>query len=142
MSRSGGYKCYNIRCGSCIGKTLCGEPGDGALECDDRMCEKSATDYKSLLSELKNAAEWYALTEPKTAELLKRAAEAIEKEKKEGASVERRKYGQIGEEPSKKEAITNMLSPDCYPFENVDFKIPEDGSILFRVASQLVWYKP
>lgn len=39
MSRSGGYKCYNIRCGSCIGKTLCGEPGDGALECDDLMCE-------------------------------------------------------------------------------------------------------
>ena len=51
MSRSGGYKYYNIRCGSCIGKTLCGEPGDGALECDDRMCKKSATDYKALLSE-------------------------------------------------------------------------------------------
>ena len=47
MSRSGGYKYYNIRCGSCIGKTLCGEPGDGALECDDRMCKKSATDYKN-----------------------------------------------------------------------------------------------
>lgn len=51
MSRSGGYKYYNIRCGSCIGKTLCGEPGDGALECDDRMRKKSATDYKALLSE-------------------------------------------------------------------------------------------
>ena len=106
------------------------------------VCEEDATDYKALLSELKNAAEWYALTEPKTAELLKRAAEAIEKAKKEGASVERRKYGQIGEEPSKKEAITNMLSPDYYPFENVDFEIPDDGSILFRVASHLVWHKP
>ena len=45
--------------------------------------------YKALLSELKNAAEWYALTEPKTAELLKRAAEAIEKSEKEGASAEK-----------------------------------------------------
>lgn len=27
-------------------------------------------------------------------------------------------------------------------FENVDFEIPDDGSILFRVASQLVWHKP
>lgn len=37
MSRSGGYKCYNIKCGSCIGKTLCGEPGDSALVCDNRI---------------------------------------------------------------------------------------------------------
>ena len=37
MSRSGGYKCYNFRCGSCIGKTLCGEPGDGATKCDNRI---------------------------------------------------------------------------------------------------------
>lgn len=37
MSRSGGYKCYNIKCGSCIGKTLCGEPGESALACDNRI---------------------------------------------------------------------------------------------------------
>lgn len=37
MSRSGGYKCYNIQCGSCIGKTLCGEPGEDALSCADRI---------------------------------------------------------------------------------------------------------
>lgn len=37
MSRSGGYKCYNIKCGSCIGKTLCGEPADAALGCDNRI---------------------------------------------------------------------------------------------------------
>lgn len=37
MSRSGGYKCYNIKCGSCIGKTLCGEPADSALGCDNRI---------------------------------------------------------------------------------------------------------
>lgn len=37
MSRSGGYKCYNIKCGSCIGKTLCGEPADAALGCCNRI---------------------------------------------------------------------------------------------------------
>ena len=40
MSRSGGYKCYNIRCGSCIGKTLCGEPADAALGCENRIVSK------------------------------------------------------------------------------------------------------
>ena len=37
MGRSGGYKCYNIHCNSCIGKTLCGEPADSALECENRI---------------------------------------------------------------------------------------------------------
>ena len=36
MSRAKGYKCFNIKCGSCIGKTLCGEPEDTALVCVDR----------------------------------------------------------------------------------------------------------
>lgn len=35
--RTRGYKCYNIRCGSCIGKALCGEPADTALGCASRM---------------------------------------------------------------------------------------------------------
>lgn len=38
--RSGGYKCYNIQCGSCIGKTLCGEPEDAALGCDNRIVNR------------------------------------------------------------------------------------------------------
>ena len=37
MSRTKGYKCFNIKCGSCIGKTLCGEPDDTALVCVDRV---------------------------------------------------------------------------------------------------------
>lgn len=37
MSRTKGYKCYNIQCGSCIGKTLCGEPEDAALGCENRI---------------------------------------------------------------------------------------------------------
>ena len=39
MSRSGGYKCYNIRCLRCIG-TLCSEPGDVALSCADRIVSR------------------------------------------------------------------------------------------------------
>lgn len=35
--RTKGYKCYNIKCGSCVGKTLCGEPEDTALGCASRM---------------------------------------------------------------------------------------------------------
>ena len=43
MSRSKGYKCFNIKCGSCIGKTLCGEPEDTALVCVDRVIGKPMT---------------------------------------------------------------------------------------------------
>ena len=35
--RTKGYKCYNIKCGSCMGKTLCGEPEDAALSCVNRL---------------------------------------------------------------------------------------------------------
>ena len=35
--RTKGYKCYNIKCGSCVCKTLCGEPADTALGCASRM---------------------------------------------------------------------------------------------------------
>lgn len=34
--RTKGYKCYNIKCGACVGKTLCGLSGDEALTCLDR----------------------------------------------------------------------------------------------------------
>ena len=43
MSRSKGYKCFNIKCGSCIGKTLCGEPEDTALGCVGRVVGKPMT---------------------------------------------------------------------------------------------------
>jgi hypothetical protein len=35
--RTKGHKCYNIKCGACVGKTLCGLSGDEALTCVDRM---------------------------------------------------------------------------------------------------------
>ena len=43
MIRTKGYKCFNIKCGSCIGKTLCGEPEDTALVCVDRVIGKPMT---------------------------------------------------------------------------------------------------
>lgn len=41
--RTKGYKCFNIKCGSCIGKTLCGEPEDTALGCVNRVAGKPMT---------------------------------------------------------------------------------------------------
>ena len=35
--RTKGYKCYNVKCGSCMGKTFCGESEDAALGCANRM---------------------------------------------------------------------------------------------------------
>lgn len=40
MSRSGGFKCYNIRCKSCVDKTLCGEPDGTGLICVNRIVAK------------------------------------------------------------------------------------------------------
>ena len=41
--RTKGYKCFNIKCGSCIGKTLCGEPEDTALGCVNRVAGNPMT---------------------------------------------------------------------------------------------------
>ena len=48
MSRTKGYKCFNIKCGSCIGKTLCGEPEDTALVCVDRVIGKPMTNAQKI----------------------------------------------------------------------------------------------
>ena len=50
MSRAKGYKCFNIKCGSCIGKTLCGEPEDTALGCVGRVIGKSMTNAQKIRS--------------------------------------------------------------------------------------------
>ena len=50
MSRTKGYKCFNIKCGSCIGKTLCGEPEDTALVCVDRVIGKPMTNADRIRS--------------------------------------------------------------------------------------------
>ena len=60
MSRTKGYKCFNIKCGSCIGKTLCGEPEDTALVCVDRVIGKPMT----------NADHIRSMTDEELAEIL------------------------------------------------------------------------
>ena len=60
MSRTKGYKCFNIKCGSCIGKALCGEPEDTALVCVDRVIGKPMT----------NADRIRAMTDEELAEFL------------------------------------------------------------------------
>lgn len=50
MSRAKGYKCFNIKCGSCIGKTLCGEPEDTALGCVNRVVGKPMTNADRIRS--------------------------------------------------------------------------------------------
>ena len=50
MSRTKGYKCFNIKCGSCIGKTLCGEPEDTDLVCVDRVIGKPMTNADRIRS--------------------------------------------------------------------------------------------
>ena len=61
MSRAKGYKCFNIKCGSCIGKTLCGEPEDTALVCVDRDIGKPMT----------NADRIRAMSDEELAEFIK-----------------------------------------------------------------------
>ena len=61
MSRTKGYKCFNIKCGSCIGKTLCGEPEDTALVCVDRVIGKPMT----------NADRIRAMSDEELAEFIK-----------------------------------------------------------------------
>ena len=50
MIRTKGYKCFNIKCGSCIGKVLCGEPEDTALVCVDRVIGKPMTNADRIRS--------------------------------------------------------------------------------------------
>ena len=66
MSRAKGYKCFNIKCGSCIGKTLCGEPEDTALVCVDRVIGKPMT----------NADRIRSMTDEEIAELIYRETDS------------------------------------------------------------------
>ena len=35
--RAKGYKCSNVKCDRCVGNSMCGELGDVALNCVDRI---------------------------------------------------------------------------------------------------------
>ena len=38
--RAKGYKCSNVKCDRCVGNSMCGELGDVALNCVDRIITK------------------------------------------------------------------------------------------------------
>ena len=38
--RAKGYKCINVKCDRCVGNSMCGELGDVALNCVDRIITK------------------------------------------------------------------------------------------------------
>lgn len=84
MSRSRGYKCYNIDCGSCIGKTLCGEPEDAAIGCDNRIVtEKTNADRIRSMSDEELAKfldNWLGWTSPGEKEILEYLHESAEED--------------------------------------------------------------
>ena len=82
MSRTKGYKCFNIKCGSCIGKTLCGEPEDTALVCVDRVIGKPMTNADRIramndeeLAKLLCCTGWRMFEQKECLEWLQRPAE-------------------------------------------------------------------
>ena len=56
--RTKGFKCYNVKCGSCIGKTLCGEPADAALGCANRMVNAMTNADRIRAMTDEELAEW------------------------------------------------------------------------------------
>lgn len=58
--RSRGFKCYNIKCNSCLGKSVCAETADIALRCKDRLvCMQTHADRIRAMSD-EELAEWLA----------------------------------------------------------------------------------
>ena len=57
--RAKGYKCSNVKCGSCVSHSLCGEPADTALGCVNRM-----------VSTMTNADQIRAMSDEELAQLL------------------------------------------------------------------------
>ena len=87
MSRAKGYKCFNIKCGSCIGKTLCGEPEDTALVCVDRVIGKPMTNAGRIramsdeeLAKLLCCTGWRMIERKECSEWLQQPAEEDEHE--------------------------------------------------------------
>ena len=39
--RAKGYKCNNVKCDRCVGHSMCGERGDIALNCIDRITRQT-----------------------------------------------------------------------------------------------------
>ena len=44
--RAKGYKCNNVKCERCVGNSMCGELGDIALNCIDRIIARQTNAQK------------------------------------------------------------------------------------------------
>ena len=44
--RAKGYKCNNVKCDRCVGHSMCGELGDAALNCIDRIIARQTNAQK------------------------------------------------------------------------------------------------
>ena len=44
--RAKGYKCNNVKCDRCVGHSMCGELGDIALNCIDRIIARQTNAQK------------------------------------------------------------------------------------------------
>lgn len=44
--RAKGYKCNNVKCDRCVGHSMCGELGDIALNCIDRIITRQTNAQK------------------------------------------------------------------------------------------------
>ena len=58
--RAKGYKCNNVKCDRCVGHSMCGELGDIALNCIDRIITRQT-----------NADRIRAMSDEKLAEFIK-----------------------------------------------------------------------
>ena len=46
IMRDKGYKCNNVKCDRCVGHSMCGELGDIALNCIDRIIARQTNAQK------------------------------------------------------------------------------------------------
>ena len=70
--RAKGYKCNNVKCHRCVGHSMCGELGDVALNCVDRIITRQTnadrirqmSDFE-LAKEIENAQSGIEIKNPK-----------------------------------------------------------------------------
>ena len=58
--RSKGYKCSNVKCNSCIAHCMCGEFGDAAVNCVDRIITRQ-TNADRIRSMSDEELAWYLM---------------------------------------------------------------------------------
>ena len=56
--RAKGYKCSNVKCDRCVGHSMCGELGDIALNCIDRIITRQTNAQKIRAMSDEELAKW------------------------------------------------------------------------------------